>query len=283
MVYVSTSCLKGDKSRFEPDVITVVNKYINLGIKKMELGAAHRPFNDFSLLKKLKKQNDLDFIFHGNFPASNEKRYLNIASIDEDFRKRCIKIFFDSLEKLNYLEGNFLSLHPGGIADYLLDDTTTLNLSDIRSATQRAIESLQLIVDRAKENGIKIAIENLPGTITKDIVNLPSEFMFIKKQADVGLLLDLGHLDTYIISENKKGRGLVRKQLIKEFEPYIYEIHCHKAIMRDEHLMPEKNQFSDLKRKTLIKARLTLEINNADEKMVLEGKQLLESLKPVTL
>ena len=274
MVYISTSCLKGENSIFEPDIIKVINTYIKLGITNMELGAAHNRFNNFPLLRRIKKDNDLDFISHGNFPSNGDKRFLNIASADEKHREKSVNHFLFSIEKLNYLEVDFLSMHPGDSNDLIVGALKRTNQSDPGSALKRAIESLQIIVDKAKDCGIRVAVENMSAIHTQGIIMTPEDFKDIKKDIDVGLLLDIGHLDTYIYHNNTD-----RRKMIKGFEPYIEEMHCHKGIKADEHLLPENKIFNDFSKSTLKKAKLTLESNSCDTKMILKGKQILEEAK----
>lgn len=276
MVYVSTCCLKGNNTKFQEEVLFVVKKYISWGIRNMELGAAHKPFDDFPMLKKLKKQHELDFIFHGNFPSAGGSILLNLGSVDEKCRSLTIKSLLNSIEKLNYLEGSFFSLHPGFASDYDFIKNAKVNESNIEDATIRTIEGLQILVDRAKSYSIRIAIENMYGFNANPVVVSPEDFKQIKEKVDVGLLLDIGHLDSHLYHTK-----LNRKKTIQEFEPFIEEIHCHKGIKKDEHLLPEKSLFDDFKRSTLQKAKLTLEVNNADKDMILKGKKLLEEVKNI--
>ena len=274
MVYVSTSCLKGREGRFCKNVMDVVNKYVKLGITEIELGASHMPFDDFSQLRKVKKEHELDFIFHANFPSFGTGKLLNLASADEDYRKGCVNHILMAIEKLNYLEGNIFSMHPGDCCDLLFDGMKKINQSDFDSSLRRAIESLQIVVDKAKQYGIKIAVENMGLRNSEGVIISPDDFIAMRKEVDVGMLLDIGHLDTFLYSFPGD-----RKEMIKGFEPYVYEIHCHKAIKADEHMMPEKIQFDDFDKQTLKKAVLTLEANFCTEDMILQGKKLLEKIK----
>jgi sugar phosphate isomerase/epimerase len=272
MIYVSTACLKPKDGRFYKNILDVVKIYAELGIKNIELGAAHAPFDDIDALKQLQKKHGLNFIAHGNFPALQENKMLNLASPDEEFRQICISQVLKTLDIIHSLGGNFISLHPGFVSDITRDLKFLDNKSDMSLATARTIDSLKILTARAKTLGIRIAIEN-SSNYQWSVVCTPADFKKVKKHVDVGLLLDVGHLDTYLF--HHEGNKL---EFIKEFEPFIEEMHCHKAINNDEHLLPEKQLFQHFKKETLKKARLTLESNNLSEKEVILGKKLLEEL-----
>lgn len=273
MIYISTSCIKGETSKFNKNVIEVVKAYAELGIHNIELGAVHDPFDDFKALKDLQEKYKLNFIIHANFPAVDDNRMMNIASSDSKFRKECIEHALTALEKLKFLKGDLYTIHPGYCDDMAKEFTPVGNKKSKDEAVANALDSLKTITKRAKELGVKVAIENSTER-EYSIFCTADDFMKIRKYAEVGILLDIGHMDVFIAGNDEN-----RKKMIKQLEPYILEMHCHKSTNKDAHLLPEASIFRDFSKETLKNTKLTLEATNLSKEDILKGKNILEKVQ----
>ena len=145
--------------------------------------------------------------FHHNyFPAPAEPFVLNIASENEDLRKRSVEFAVEALEFADQLDAVFYTLHPGFLSDPEIPETTRNNFdfdfshqetTSEEAAFELMVDSLTEIVKRGKQYSVKLLIES-EGSLTNPGVSLlekPSQYQkFIKIfGADIGINLNVAH------------------------------------------------------------------------------------------
>ena len=272
MNYVSTACLKGESTKFTRDIFKVLDVYTKAGIKNIELGAAHNPFDNIKDLFKYKKEHDLNYIMHFNFPAAKVNYMLNLGSINEEIAKISLDVVKKGIELCNELEAPIYSLHPGFVADL---DTELKPLSKKipkDKAVSLAISRLQEAVDFAQEYNIKIAVENMvPQCVSfckiGDFIKLFKEINSKK----LGVLVDIGHLKL----TNPKFEE--QKKFIDTIKNKIIEMHIHELIDGNDHFPVLKNNVIKPFNIDTKKIALTLEINRADIEQIKQSYDVLNN------
>jgi len=159
---------------------------------------------DFSKIKKAGIDNiELSSPSHSNLESINEirKNNLNIFSAHSDFINIDIsspdkKIRFDSIRTimtrikfLNEIGANIIIVHPGGWYS---------NQNDKEIRIKYSIESLSQIASYAKEQSVKVAVENLPKEFLADDIEtirmiLNETRKLCNLNGTLGLCLDTGH------------------------------------------------------------------------------------------
>lgn len=276
MIYASTSCLKGEKELFNRDVFKVLDVYKKVGIKNIELGSVHRiPFESNKLIK-YQRENEANFIIHGFFPPAEKPFMLDLSAKDEKIIKESMNFIKNTLEFCRKIESRLFSFHGGFTAHIGLREEIIGVKVPYEVAFSKLVENTNLISDFAKENGVKIAIENNAyGSqtgilLTKEQIKT---FFRILNDKNTGLLLDIGHL--------KFGSRLMSfdmKEFIEETQKWIFEIHCHHNDgSDDQHLNLKNTEILDMVDKDILKkAALTLEANNLTKEEIVKGVGILK-------
>lgn len=275
MIFVSTSCLRGAESRFEPSIIKVLEVYKKLGIKNIELGAAHKPVDSVKDMLEKCKKTEGNFICHTNFPPTGEKRMLNICSQDEEFRKLTLLSAKKSIEFLDKLGGKLFSLHSGYVADTAADGKPLTEAADREKAIETGANILGQICDYADEFDIRVAAENSPAG-KFSVCSSPAEMKELLKlvsSRNLGMLLDLGHA---ALTEQKL--GIERKEFVK-LQDKVLEFHVHQVASGVDHkeVTDAKEVFRGFDTDALNEAALTLEANMLGEKQILSSLDRIKS------
>ncbi|MBD3310731.1 TIM barrel protein, partial [Candidatus Woesearchaeota archaeon] len=229
MILVSTNCLKGREGVFEKDFFRVLKAYEDAGIHDIECGACHSYIKDLKLLFEFKRKYNAELTLHSNFPPANEEGVLlNIASADERIRKMSHKAFAESIETCRRLDSGLFSFNAGFLCD-LDKDINMLNKPwTYEDAFSRMKEMLLLLLDKASEHDIRLAVENHEAMGTDVIMFTKAEeyerlFREIRHPL-LGALLDIGHLRLNAINRNADETGFIEKVRDRIFEFHIHEV-----------------------------------------------------------
>ena len=109
-IFVSTACLKGDKS-YE----RVLETYINDEIKNIELTGVH-PYLKFDELSKLineYKNKGIQFTFHNYFPPPKDPIVLNYLSKNKKDKKDSEEIISKAIKLAKETQTSIYAYHPG--------------------------------------------------------------------------------------------------------------------------------------------------------------------------
>ena len=109
-IFVSTACLKGDKS-YE----RVLNDFLNNDIKFIELTGVHPYLNNNELEILLLKyiQKGVSFTFHNYFPPPEKPIVLNYLTQNLELKKKCQEIILNAVNLAKKTGVKTYAFHPG--------------------------------------------------------------------------------------------------------------------------------------------------------------------------
>lgn len=245
--FLSTSCFRGEKLN------EAIEKCGELSHRNVEISAPH-PYETLSDLKNIFHefvQNDYKFVFHNYFPTPKKSFVLNIASSDKKTIESCEEMCKSVIELSPHANSNLYGIHAGYLSkatvkedgNFKFDD----DISNYNSSLNNATSFVNTIHKKFKSNNINLIIENLFPSVSRrsslfcDLNEIEDFMNLIPK--DVGLLLDLGHLN---ISSN-----LLKFDKIKFLEKFLdlygnrlLEVHISENNgIKDEHLALDKNSW----------------------------------------
>lgn len=276
MVYVSTSCLKNPAN-----VITVLQEYEKANIENVELGSVHTFFN----VKKLKQFN-LNFIIHNYFPPPKTKLIFNLASQNKNILKRSIKLARDAINLCCDIESPLYTFHAGFTIDpqKLGVRFSQKNMIKKETSLKTFVESVNDIIDYAKNCGIKIAME--PNVVQKfNLTNNKNELLLfadydeikqfykIFKKKDIGILLDLGHTAVTSHWLNFDKNKFVKLCLDKTFAVHV----SNNNGKQDQHKSLTKKCWQTSKLKLFKNIPITLETMNLNINQIKRNMEIVEN------
>ena len=155
-IYISTGGYKNLKAK------QVAKDFIKDGVNTIELSGTSYYEEIISDLCQLKEE--ANFQIHNYFPPPKKPFVLNLASEDSEISKMTIEHIGHAIECCQQLNSNFYSFHAGFLCDIKVDE---LGKRVKRKTLQNRKKSIDIFLERvlkisntAKENGIKIMIEN---------------------------------------------------------------------------------------------------------------------------
>jgi sugar phosphate isomerase/epimerase len=273
MVYVSTSCLRDGENRFTKDIFRVLDVYGKLGIQDIELGSTHSYIGDLTPLFSFQREHNANFVIHGFFPPTKEQVILNFAS-QTNVLKKSMEIAKQALEFCRKLNSRLYSCHGGYLADLDLDFNPIQPLMSYEQAFDTVKHSIAELVDYASSYDIKVAIEKI--SYADDVMFYHyNHFLHLFEevnQKNLGILLDVGHLD----KDCSKGL-FTKKEFIEKVKHKIFELHVHQVVGQKDHFnVTDENILKDFDKETIEKAAVTLEANMLTAEEVAQGKEVLE-------
>ena len=213
MLYISSSCVSSDNIISSIKLLSKITKNIELS------GGTNDSKVTSGQLKKLKIENNLNFLIHNYFPPPENSFVLNFADTSDLTRNFIAK----SLEFCNSLNVPYYSIHSGFKRDILLKNEEML-VQNKEYSFEGIKKNLNWYFDNFNK---ELALENLFqnsnvkkcfGSSIKDIENL------LSLDDRVNLLLDLGHLkisSKYYNTNYEKDVEL----LFTKYSDRILEIH----------------------------------------------------------
>lgn len=263
-IFVSTACLKGDKSYNR-----VLNTYLEAGIKNIELTGVH-PHLELNALKSLintYKSKGIDFTFHNYFPPPKKPIVLNYLSKNDIDKKNSEEIISTAMKLAKDTNTSIYAYHPGYLREA---DMNEKGYFDFKGSSRISFEEglkiyksdfndfyKKLNLDDNTFLGVENLFPNPDGTNDsflctfdeiKNFFNLPEI-----NSTKLFLLIDLGHL---AISSNllKFDRMEFIEKCIKNFGDRIFEIHIsnndefkdlHSRITKDSWQLEALKYFKD--------------------------------------
>lgn len=206
-----------------------------LGIGRIELtgGCEFASYSEDEL-SALRREMGLKFVVHNYFPPQQEEFVLNLASEDPHIRERSLKMVSDALELVDRLGGSLYSVHGGYWFEQSVEkDRQGYFFLGKRAArsNQAFYENLRQIAETMIPEGMRLAVENAfpaHGHASFSLLSRPKEIFefldFCRPYANLGLLLDLGHLNlaaTYLGFDKELFLG----ELVAEHADKIFELH----------------------------------------------------------
>lgn len=237
-IFVSTACLKGDKSYDR-----VLNEFLNNEIKNIELTGVH-PYTDENVLEKLIKNymnKGARFTFHNYFPPPKKPIVLNYLTQNPELKMKCQEIIRNAINLAKKTGVKIYAFHPGyyreaemnekGYFDFFGNERRNFEygLDVFKKDFVNFYKTLKI---GSKQNDISLGFENLfpnpDGTNDSFMCTfeeISKVFNHAKKEnIKLKLLIDLGHL---AISANflKFDRIEFLNNVLNNYGDNIFEVH----------------------------------------------------------
>lgn len=135
-------------------------------------------FEDFVVLTP---SYDLQFSVHA--PLSD----VNIGAINPRMREAALREVLESLDMAYRMGIDLVTVHPGFLSP--------LALLDREGAVRSTTASLRSIDARARELGLRVALENMP-EMPVSMAKGPEELSEFLQGTDLGVCFDIGHANT---------------------------------------------------------------------------------------
>lgn len=211
----------------------------------VELSAPHpfQPIEEISLMLKNFSKEDYKFTLHNYFPSPEKSFVLNIASNDTKIQNSSKQLVNNALMLSKVANSKIYGLHAGYLskAEAKSDGMFEFNNEQIsyKSALDTSLKFINGFVEKFKDQNVIFLVENLfPSTSRNSSLNC--NFSQITDLMDslpkeVGLLLDLGHLNiSSKIMDFDKYKFL--DQYLSKYSERLYQIHISENNgLKDEH------------------------------------------------
>ena len=238
-LYISTTFINDGRSLYDALKICDENK-----ISSIEIGSNHSYEEDYSYLSDF----NMNFLIHNYFPVPENSFVINIASLNNEIRKRSINQIKRSIKYCSDIGASLYTFHAGFISDPLganksksnydfqWDEFQILN-SKYEKATDLMYNSLDKIINYASSLKIPICLETQGSFGKKEhlLFQKPEEynqFMDRYEPSDVGLNLNIGHL---YLSANAFNYNW--KDLVDSISGYVLAMELsHNDGFEDQHL-----------------------------------------------
>jgi sugar phosphate isomerase/epimerase len=276
MIYTSTTCLKHPKK-----IINVLKEYEKAGIKNVELGSVHSYFN----ISELKNFN-FNFLIHNYFPPPKTPFNFNLASQNNSIRKKSLDLAKKSIDLCRQIDSPLYTFHGGFTVDpqKLGVKFTREKIFPKSKSILTFITSLFELVDFAKSNGIKLAME--PNVVQKfNLIRNKNELLLFAeldeieilfkffKNNELGILLDLGHtsVTSHWLHFNKNN-------FVKKLQDRISAVHIsNNDGLHDQHKSLTKNCWQVKKLPFSPKIPIILESMNLTIDQIKQNLQLIKN------
>lgn len=291
-IYVSTSCLAGDRH-----LATVLDCMANLGIRNVELSGPH-PYIPDTILESMLfeyRNTGMRFIIHNYFPPPDIDFVLNIASFDQTVIKRTCDLVLKAISLAERLETPFYGCHAGYLADAAPHQNGTFafytdKIYPMDRCMDQVKQNLHKILTGAGcfANSRPILLENLFPTNSQTTYSLActaDEINALFKRLEdsrIGLLLDLAHFElTCSLYRRNPDKDL--DALIEGMGPRIRSVHlsgidgqtdCHTPLISGAWQLKAAGYINRLFRKQN-RLTFTLECRGIDEETLLSQIELL--------
>jgi|TARA_Y100000294_G_C8566245_1_gene340945 sugar phosphate isomerase/epimerase len=280
-IFVSTTFAK-DNSKIS-DVLLMCKK---ANILNVELGSNHLYEKNFI---KIVNQFDFCFMVHNYFPIPKKSFIVNIASFNKYIRNLSIKHIKRAILFCKETNSKLYTFHPGFVGDpsrasknkkhYDFIWKKNREKKNYKLAFGNMLNSLKKIVNFAKKNKVKVAIETEGCSKKKDNFGLmqePEEYRKLFKYftpEDLGINLNVGHLNLA-----SKAFKFSKMKFVNDIENYIVAIELsHNNGIEDEHLPIKKKAWywTILKRSKFVTTPKILEYRNCKIDKIKKSIELL--------
>jgi len=227
-------CYISSSSSPKKDISDIVNDINRFGFSRIELtGNVGYSEGLEDKILELKERRGLDVMIHNYLPFRNEDFVLNLASRDPDVKRKTSRHIAEAVKLSKRLDNDLYGMHAGFRHDLLPEMKDDFFMVKTRDCNKKEdFYGFLAEVFRSPEVGdFRIAVENLfPKSLNNIYAFLctPEEIEdlldYFKGTPNLGLLLDLGHLN---IAAAKLGfdRRKALDTLFGKHIDRIFEIH----------------------------------------------------------
>lgn len=273
MIYVSSSCIKNN------NIAKVIGQLADNGIQNIELSGGTDYYDGIEHdLKKLKETYRLNYVCHAYFPPPKVPFVVNLASCNDTIYRDSIEHYDNCIELLKKIGCNVLSVHAGFLIEINKDEIgrklSKAIIYDKNEAYSRFCYAYENLSKKCRKQDISLYLEN--NVLSREnyqefeyqnyfMMTDYNSIMYMKKQIDFELLLDLGHLHV-----SAGTLGLDYKQECSKLKEYVKWIH-----------ISENNGFCDEHKPLIENSRILSEFNklyHADVDVTLEAVGNMENI-----
>lgn len=215
-VYASTGCVPGCFWQ-------KLDRYSAAGLGEVELGTTTEQLGE-RLVERLRRRG-LHYVVHNYFPPPVTEFVLNLASPDDEIRRRSLELVEQALATASALGSALYSVHAGFVADPIGFDGRSFVFpahGDVVAAKERFRGAVEKALVRARELGVELLVENnvcTPETRGALLLQTPEEF---DELPGFGILLDTGHLNVTATTF-----GFERDDFVRRLRSRIRAVHLH--------------------------------------------------------
>lgn len=278
-IYISTGCIK-NKS-----IIEIIEYYYNNGIKNIELSGGQHDPEIFQKLVGYKSK--INFMLHNYFPPPKIPFTLNLATLNDEIYKLCEEHIIKTIRMSSELQIPYYSIHAGFLIDpapkELGKKISNQNKNDEHKASEVFLKRLNYFAKIAKEEGVKILIENnvINKTNYKTFNGNPFMMTSIEQTEklinyfpkNVNILLDLAHLKV-----SSKTLNFSCLDFLKKFDHKIkaYHVSDNLGDFDTNDIISENSWFCDHLKKD--KSYSTFELKTQDINVIKNQIKILNKL-----
>ncbi len=225
-VFVSSACLP-----YTQPIGSRISLYQQYGLNAIELGGrVSVTINNLSQINRSKAR----FLIHNYFPPPRNTFVLNLASSNDNIRRRSLDMVLKAIDLAARIGAAFYSVHAGFITDPVSFDGTGFVFpspqtpDEAELAMNRFVETMKTVVEYAEQSQVGILVENnmcSDQSRGKLLLQTAEDFLSlfsILQSSFLGLLLDTGHLNisAHVLQFD-------RTSFVEQMSPYIRAIHIH--------------------------------------------------------
>ncbi len=278
-IFISTTYF----GKRESDLKNALNELEVLPVDGIEIGSTHKYSPDNS--KTIKSISGKRLLFHNYFPPSKEPLILNIASSNDNLRKKSVNHIKECISFSESHGGELYTFHPGFLNDAVSEGIGENNYDFVfqksgqnqDNAYKNMLNSIRKIVDFSETLGVKVAIET-QGSVNKStdlFMQHPDEYqkLFSDFPSALGLNLNLAH--SYFAS---KVFDFSLKEFIVGNNHHIEAVELsHNNSVDDEHIPLVKDSYVFKFLSLLKDKRLVLEFRNTPIEDIKQSIRLINS------
>lgn len=230
MIHISTTA-------FKEDIFKNTDDRLMKSLLGIEFSGGNGYYPQKEILDKLddlRRQGIESFLIHNYFPVHKRSFILNFSSRDETIRRLSLSLAEQAIDLCSRYDIPYYSFHPGYLSDGEEGPDGHFRFSkdffvSYEDALDQFIRMMNRLYRMATERGVKLAIENLfvaPGNVRTSLNCTFDELdeMMNQLPSDIGLLIDLGHLNIASNYLNFDKYEYIDK-LLAAYADRIYEIH----------------------------------------------------------
>lgn len=282
---------------FEEDILRRADSSVFELISNIELSGGNGYYPRTDLIKRLDnliEKGVENLLIHNYFPPPKNNFVLNFASGNRNIVRQSMALADRSLELCQQYNIPYYSFHPGYLFDGVEGHDGHFEFSHdsflpYEKALDRFMFQMERLCEKARKRRVGLAVENLfvaPGNVKTSLCCSFEEMQEIMSliPADVGILLDLGHLN---ISSEYIGFDKYDfiSKFMKLYSDRIYQIHLSRNDgTADQHLPFYKRdwqleilkEFKFCPGKDKKGINVVLEARNLDMNTIIDNVKLIE-------
>jgi len=268
-LYISSSLYPNEK------MDKILQKLINLGIKKIELSGGSIHYTDVERdLILLKKKHLLSYNFHNYFPPPEEDFVLNLASLNDQIYEKSLQFCINAIKMAIRVGAERIGFHAGFLVDFSTNEIGKKiefnSFYDKDKALHRFFQSIEYL-QKIADNKLTVYFENnVFSTPNRDEFNGKCPFLlttsndyyeYINK-IEFPLLLDLAHL---YVSSTSLNLNFEKEcaELIKCTD-YLHISHNNGHVDQHAPLIQESPIVKVVQSERISNAIITLELSSED-------------------